>query len=176
MNFVETPNDPIVGSERFNALVPDANAGVWLYSDKYFVGGSLNQILSSSVSFRQDLATQAKLKWHYFITGGYRFDLSRKMIFYPSILLKALHPAPLGIDVNARFIYDENFWASVSYRHKNALAFVVGYVYDETFEFGYSYDMMLNRISKFNYGSHEIIVGVRWANITKSLHCPKQFW
>lgn len=176
LKFVETAADPLVTSDRFRALVPDANAGVWLYSDKYFLGGSLNQILSSQVNFREDIAVQAQLKWHYFVTAGYRFDVSRNVIFYPSVLVKALHPAPLGIDVNARLIYDEKFWGSISYRHRNALALVLGYVYDDTFEFGYSYDIMLNRLGKYNLGSHEIILGVRWANVAKSLRCPAQFW
>ena len=176
LKFVETPIDPLIASDRFAALVPDANAGLWWYSDQFFLGGSLNQILRSKIDFNDDLQEQAQLKWHYFVTGGYRFDLSRKVIFYPSVLLKALHPAPLAVDVNARFIYDEKLWGSLSYRHRNAVALVIGYVYEDFLEIGYSYDVMLNRLAVHTKGSHEIIVGVRWANVAKSMNCPAQFW
>src|SRR5215217_4267378 len=82
------PNDPAFSSNSdVYKIIPDLNAGIWLYSADYFVGIAAQQILSQNLSFN-DNASGFKLNPHLFSTAGYRFTLSDDVNAIPSIMVK----------------------------------------------------------------------------------------
>jgi len=56
-------------------------------------------------------------------------------------------------------------WGAVSYRYHEAIGILLGYSFDETLFFGYSYDIGISAIRKYNTGSHEIMIGYRFNDI-----------
>ena len=175
LRFVQSPTDPLF-EDGFNAVMtPDLNLGLFLYSEHFFAGISGNQLLQSRLSI-DGFTNDAQLRGHYFATAGVRFDINKKLYFFPSVLLKVITPAPLSVDVNLRFLYDEVFWVGLSYRHKDAIALVTQYTVNNTFEIGYSYDATLTRLRQFSGGTHEIILGWRWVAPRFKSNCPVQYW
>ncbi|MEO1653706.1 MAG: type IX secretion system membrane protein PorP/SprF, partial [Bacteroidota bacterium] len=128
--------DPGLEDGVFNSLVPDLGIGAMVYSDKYYIGFSLSQVLQSELSFSDvNSGPQNKLFIHYYLSGGYRFDISDRVHFIPSALIKFLQASPASVDFNARFAFDlggkkgntNHIWVGASYRYDDAFAGLVGF-------------------------------------------------
>ena len=150
----------IIGDEalqggREKTLAPDAAFGVYYYTDKYYAGFSVPQLF------------QNKLQRHYFLTGGYQYEINEDFDVEPSFLIKAVVRVPVQFDVNAKLVYQEKYWSGLSYRHKESIVFMLGMVAKNKYIFGYSYDITLTQIRKFSSGSHEIYLAIKFPAFRK---------
>ncbi len=70
---------------------------------------------------------RGKLTPHGFITAGYRLWLSNDFSVLPSLMLKIVDPAPLGINVNAKLLYRDRLWVGANYRWTTGLPGCLGF-------------------------------------------------
>ncbi len=169
------PNDASISSFNARAMA-DINSGLWVYSDKFYVGASLIQVMPQKLySENTNAVVKGKLAHHYMIMGGYRIPVGYDFTFIPSVCVKAVAPAPMSVDMNAKLRYKDIFWGGVSYRHKDAVALMAGVIVNNTFDLSYSYDFTTSHLSKFGGGSHEVIVGYR-LRTRQQIICPSSFW
>lgn len=171
------PSSPL--NSGASSMVPDGSVGSWLYSNKFFFGVSVNQIFQSKLDIeRADdrFGTEDnKLHNHYFITGGYNFSIANNVDFMPSMMIKAVNPAPVSADINAKFIYKQMFWVGASYRTQDAMVGMMGLVFKNKYELGYSYDYPLSDINNYSSGSHEVVLGYR-LGAAGEIRSPSDFW
>ena len=106
-----------------------------------------------------------KLKSHFYLTGGYTYEINRDYKIEPSILIKGTAPKNFQFDLTSRVIYQDMVWGGLSYRMKDAVSLLLGYIYDDKFYFGYSYDMGITGLRRYNSGSHELMIGYRFNDI-----------
>lgn len=139
-------------------FLADLNTGVYLYSQYLFVGYSTSQVLQQKFNFGD--VTNAKLKTHHYIIGGYRIDINEDWSLTPNTLVKFMTPSPVAVDLNLKCDYLDKFFFGTSYRHKDAVVAMAGLFYNG-FKLGYSYDYTLSTLRKHNSGGHEIIVGYK---------------
>lgn len=178
IEFVQTLNDQNVGGSVVSKITPDVNIGVWLYSDRLFAGISGRQLLNTDVSLKPEVNTNGgqKLLQHYFTTIGYMLDINPDWHFIPSVMAQITNSSPTQIDLNGTFWYQKQFALGFSYRHLDAVYLILDYVYNDSLEVGYAYDLNISDLRSFNSGSHEIIVGYRWGNLSNKINCPGNFW
>jgi type IX secretion system PorP/SprF family membrane protein len=159
-----------------NSSLADLNAGFWIYSDKMYFGGSMAQIFPQKMfNASTNAVADGKLAQHYFFTAGYRIPLGYDFTLVPSFVVKAVYPAPVTFDINAKVRYQDLVWAGISYRRTDAVAFMVGVIIKETFDIAYSYDYTTNPLRQYSSGSHEIIIGYR-LRTKGQLVCPSNYW
>lgn len=136
----------------------DAGAGLFLYHNKFFVGYSLDNLFNRDLGFGE--ASEAKFAGHHYLTGGYRFDLSEKVGFTPSTLLRMTSGAPLSIDLSGRVDINNKFWGAISVRPEDAVIFMAGFSIAKNLNIGYSYDATTSDINTRGNGSHEFILNI----------------
>lgn len=174
------PIDPSVyTSGELGKTKMDMNAGLWLYSDKYFVGLAANQLIPHKIDFSDETVTtltRGKLVPHFFATAGYRILLNEDINVIPSIMLKKVSPVPLQIDLNGKFQFRDLFWLGGSYRSKYGFAAMAGMNVLNRFTVSYSYDYSTTAINTVSSGTHEILVGFVLGNNYSSDTCPKNVW
>lgn len=146
-------------ASRTSTTFLDLNLGLWLYSDDLFFGYSSNQLLQNKVYFG-DTPTDARLRMHHYVTGGYRIHATEDFTITPSVMLKYMNPAPMSFDVTVKATYQSKFWAGVSYRHTDAIVAMLGAKLNNMFKLGYSYDVTTSNLNNYSSGSHEIVLGV----------------
>ncbi|MCU0428706.1 MAG: type IX secretion system membrane protein PorP/SprF [Cytophagaceae bacterium] len=169
------PDDPSITGFRGSNLA-DINIGSWLYSDKFYAGISMNQVFNPTLAAPNSEATsKGKMAHHYYLTGGYRIPFSYDWNFVPSILIKAVSPAPLSFDLNSKFRYKDLAWFGASYRNRDALAIMAGIVISNLIDISYSYDFTTSNIRQYSQGSHEVVLGWRLRSKQQVL-CPSHFW
>jgi type IX secretion system PorP/SprF family membrane protein len=178
--FVQNPDDPSVPSAgKTNRVMPDGSLGLWLHSDRVFFGLSVNQIFGNRVQFTNNTNSDGKQVYHYFLTGGYKIKLNQSLDLIPSTMIKYVQSAPVQVDINARLKYKNTIWMGASYRSQDALALLIGFNYNNKFDFGYSYDITTSRLRVSSWGSHEIILGINFASFSakrKRVLCPMDYW
>lgn len=162
--------DPIMSPNYQSALAPDLGAGTYLYSDKLTLSLGFPQIYSANIKFFNYQASKnSVLAHHFYGLAGYKLKLSDDLSITPMVLVKYVQPAPLELDGGLKFSYQDKFWIGLNYRgyaasgfKSDAATFLVGYMFREWMMFGYSYDYTLSALKKYNTGTHEVMLGLRF--------------
>ena len=163
-------------NENINDAFPNFGAGVYYYTDKFYLGFSVPNILKSTHLDKDNINTKAAEEVHYFLTSGYVFDLSSTLKFKPSVMLKGVTGAPLSIDVNANFLLYDRFELGASYRVDDAVSALFNFGVTPDFRIGYAYDYTISDYSNsVTGGSHEIILLYDIDFSKKNLKSPRFF-
>ncbi len=172
----QDPNDPLF-EDNINETYPNFGAGVFYYTNKFYVGFSVPNILKST-HFKKSggIITEASEEMHYFLTSGYVFNLSNTLKFKPSIMLKGVTGAPVSMDVNANFLLYDRLEVGASYRISDSLSALINFAVTPDFRIGYAYDYTISEFSNFNPGgSHELILLYDIDFSKKNLKSPRFF-
>ncbi len=148
-----------------SAYLPDATVGFYLYAKNYYAGFSTSQLLNNKIRFYGEKNGLNRLKSHFYLTGGYKYEINNDFTVEPSAIIKVTAPKTFQFDITGRVIYQEMFWGGLSFRMNDAVSVLLGYNYDNRFIFGYAYDMGVNGLKNFNSGSHELMIGYRFNDI-----------
>lgn len=166
--LVRDQDDPVTLSRPNNKLQPDANFGIYYYTKAFYVGVSSKQLFESQygkVDFENGLTTYATLARHFYGIAGMAIPLGDKFVFRPGMMFKYTENAPLNMDLNVSFLFNNTFWLGASYRTnrnaittKNAIVLMIELNLIENWRLGYSYDSYLNEMKTQSQGSHEIML------------------
>lgn len=138
----------------------DLNFAGWLYRDEFFLGYSSYQLLKNEVAFG-NVSTNANLEAYHNFIAGYNIKLNRNMRLIPSALVKHTTLSPTAFDINLKFDYQDRIWFGTSYRYRDAISLMTGFVINDLIKFGYSFDITTSELSNYSSGSHELILGVK---------------
>ncbi|MCB9042514.1 MAG: type IX secretion system membrane protein PorP/SprF [Chitinophagales bacterium] len=155
--------DPAVASNTDAKTTIDFNFGTYFYSANYWLGLSINNLAGRSISLSDEAENNEgtiELARHLFISGGYQFDIAEDFALEPSVLFKSA--AESQFDINLRGIYQEQYWAGLSVRPKDAIAILVGVALNNGFNAAYSYDITTSGLNAVSNGSHEICIGYKF--------------
>ena len=114
----DEPDDAAIQGETVKKIVPEGAFGVYYYGEKYYAGFSVPQLIQMKVDVGGS-PTLNRMVRHYFLTGGYKFDINDDFAVEPSFLLKAVVAAPLQVDINSKVIYKDLVWLGFSYRTRS---------------------------------------------------------
>jgi type IX secretion system PorP/SprF family membrane protein len=95
---------------------------------------------------------------HYFLTGGYVFDLSENTKFKPSAMLKSALDVTPSLDVSANFLFFEKFEIGGTYRLEDSFGAMVNYAITPNLRVGYAYDHVVSDLNVTTPSSHEIML------------------
>lgn len=154
--------DDFINGYYQSVLVPDFAFGVHLYHPKYFISASAPQILQNRIDFFDHVVEEGRLEDHYYLAGGYKFRVSENVEIEPSAVGKYVYPVNPQAEISVRMIYKEDFWFGGSFRTEDAIAGIIGINFQENLMFGYSYDYTISNLSKYNTGTHEIMLGIKF--------------
>jgi len=158
-------SDPAILYLVSTSYMPDAGLGLYLYDDNFYVGLSVAQLLNNNIKIFDNKDGLNRLKTHINLIGAYRYWLSDDWLIEPSLMVKGTAPKEISFDITARVEWQKKLWGGVSYRYSDAIAIMLGYSFDETLFFGYSYDLGISDLRNYNSGSHEIMIGYRFNDI-----------
>lgn len=151
--------DPDPLNEPIHQTAPNFGAGVYYYTNKFYIGLSAPNFLETRhLEDDGGVVSTASEKMHYFLTGGYVFELSDNLKLKPSTMLKATSGAPVSIDLSANLLVNEMFEVGLSYRIDDSVSGMVGFQVTPDFRIGYAFDYTTSDYEEFNSGSHEIIL------------------
>lgn len=168
------PNDPNMQQDISNEFTPNVGAGVYFHNQKSYLGLSVPNFLSTH-RFSNHLTQTMQTKMHFYLIGGYVFEINPNLKFKPAFLLKATEGAPLQADVSANFLISEKLTLGAAYRWDAAWSALAGFQLTNSLMIGYAYDGDTSKLGKYNSGSHEIFIRFDLINRYKRVTSPRFF-
>src|SRR5690606_27807365 len=165
--------DPIF-RENINSIRPMLGVGAFFYSTKWYMGASTRMVLNSEIYNDNDRIVTDR-KTHYYLIGGYVFDLSESLKFKPAFMTKHVGGSPITFDISSNFLINEKLSLGASYRYDDAISALAGFHISKSFFIGYAYDYSLTALENYNDGSHEIILKYNVFDINKRALSPRFF-
>lgn len=152
----QSPLDPFSSGNPNNTFL-NIGSGVFYYTDKYYVAFSVPNMLKSKYldfSGRQ-YGTEVI---HYFLTGGYVFDLNPNLKFKPSAMIKSSVNAPTSLDVSANFMFYDKLELGATYRREDSFGGMVNFAVTPGLRIGYAYDHVISDLKTVTPASHEVML------------------
>lgn len=142
--------------DQLNRWTPNFGLGFYLSSQNWYIGGSAPKLINNDNNeFSEYLALE---QVHYYLTGGYVFDLTDNVKLRPTTILKATKGAPLSVDFTAAAIFNEKFYLGATYRLDDAVGGFLDVELFDGFRAGYAYEYPISDIRPYTSGSHEVLL------------------
>jgi type IX secretion system PorP/SprF family membrane protein len=169
------PNNPIDPSlTNYNKFNPQLGAGLYLHSEKTYLGVSVPNFLQTNRYNDNDVAIYSPKMTYYFI-AGHVFDLSPSVQCKPALLTKLVNGAPLQVDLSGNFLIMDKFTLGVAYRWDAAVSGLAGFQVSESLFIGYGYDYETTQLQKYNSGSHEVFLRYELFSNYNTIVSPRFF-
>jgi len=174
----DSENDIFFDNTANRGYFLDGNFGVY-YSDKNFYAGFSAQNLFESFFFfnKSDSGSQIRLERQYIVMSGYRYDVIDFVYLEPSFNLKFSENVVSQVDINLSAYFHENYWGGIGYRSgstsrvstetlggKGSSLILYGGARIDKFFVGYSFDYTFSSLQRNTFGSHEIMMAVRFGD------------
>ena len=150
------PNDGAFQEDTNNTKL-NIGTGLFYYTNKYYVALSIPNMLNSAHLDYNGVKYGTEIQ-HYFLTGGYVFDINENLKFKPFAMIKSAFNAPTSFDISTNFLYLEKFEMGATYRLQDSFGAMVNYAVSPTLRIGYAYDHIVSDLKVTTPSSHEIIL------------------
>ena len=144
-------------SENISNSYFNIGSGLFYYTNKYYLALSVPNLMKSKhLDFNgREFGSEVS---HYFLTGGYVFDINQNLKFKPFFMMKSAFNAPTSLDVSTNFLFNEKFEAGLTYRLDDSYGAMVNYAITPSLRIGYAYDHIVSDLNVTTPSSHEIIL------------------
>lgn len=146
-------------SENVNSIFPNIGVGAYYFTDRYYVGFSAPNLLSSKhIEERSGINAFGSEKIHMFLTGGYVFDLSDTFKLKPAFMTRIVPGSAASMDVSVNVLFNEKFELGASYRIDDSVSGLMSIKVSPSIRVGYAYDHTTSNLGQFNSGTHEFFM------------------
>lgn len=158
--FIYSDPDPDPAFDgNLSRTFPNIGMGVFFFGDNFYAGLSAPNLLKSKhLEKDSGIVALGKEEIHFFLTGGYVFELDEKWKLKPNFMTKAVGGAPLSMDLNANVLFNDRFELGIGYRFGDAMNAMFNMKVNKSLRIGYAYDHTVSNLGRFNNGTHEIML------------------
>ena len=144
-------------SEDTSNIFFNIGTGIFYYTNKYYVALSVPNMMKANYLDFNGVKYGTETQ-HYFLTGGYVFDLTPNLKFKPFAMLKSAFNSPSSLDLSANFLFNERFEIGGTYRVDDSVGGMVNFAITPSLRIGYAYDHIMSELKTSAPASHEIIL------------------
>jgi len=140
---------------NFSEFNPNVGVGAFLKRENYFISLSVPRLLKNE-RFDNGNQSLADDRAHYFLGGGYIFNLSPSWDLKPQTMINAVTGAPLSVDLTLLARYSDKFEFGTNYRYDESVTGIATFVFSDFGKIGFSYEYTTSDIQDVNNGTIEI--------------------
>jgi len=156
------PGDPVF-QEDVRGILPTAGFGLLYSAEKWYVGLSAPALLKTKIISSYNVIT-SEASNHYFLTGGYIFNVSSVFKLKPSVMVKAVSGAPIEYDFNMNAWLNDVVGLGVSYRTNDSFVGMFELQMSPEIRIGYAYDYTISNLKTYSKGTHELLLRYEFGN------------
>jgi type IX secretion system PorP/SprF family membrane protein len=161
-------------SDVSNQFTPNVGAGLYLHSDKLYLGVSSPNFLQEK-KYNDNSYAVFQERMTVYTIGGYVFDLSPTVKFKPAFLTKMVTGSPLQVDTSANFLFFDKLMLGAAYRWDAAASALAGFQVTDGLFVGYSYDSDTTNLKHYSFGSHEVFLRFELFSKVSKMVSPRFF-
>jgi len=167
------PADEAFGQNP-NATFFNLGSGVFYYTNKYYLSFSMpNMLKATYLDFSGKKYGTENL--HYFLTGGYVFDLNPNLKFKPFAMVKSSINAPTSVDLSTNFLFNEKIELGATYRLQDSFGAMVNFAITPSLRISYAYDHVVSDLDIATPSSHEFMLLFDISSSKKVSQSPRYF-
>jgi len=148
-------DDPFFIGVIESATKVNFGAGASYMSDHYYIGFSVPRLINSKFDSNN---VHVAYQRHFYITGGYIFQVSPTIKLKPMMLLRGVKGAPLSTDINVSALLRNQLWVGAFTRNFNTFGGMLQFELMDAYKIGYSYELMGKALIGNRLPTHEIIL------------------
>ena len=153
---VPDANDPAFAQNSNNTFF-NVGSGLFYYTDKYYLAASIPNLLKAKhLDFNGKRFGSEEN--HFFITGGYVFDINPNFKLKPFAMAKSSFHAPVSMDASLNALFFDKLEVGATYRLEDAMGAMINFAITPNLRVGYAYDHLLSDLKVTTTSSHEFIL------------------
>jgi len=175
--------DSAIEQQRFVKNLFNIGAGIYAQGDKYHIGFSVPRIVRGDLDFESDgqLSRESRVLYGMF---GLNFDLGPVWSFRQNNLLKLNENAPIDLDVQAQFIYENQAHLGLNFRSGGSqksmlesVSVLLGFRFTPSLMAMMSYDFGTTELRDYENGSFEILLryDLKSTKLPKNIQNPRYY-
>jgi type IX secretion system PorP/SprF family membrane protein len=158
--------DPVLPTTLQSRLVPNFGAGLYYYTDNFYMGVSVPRLIQNNIDLNDDGGIISREVRHTYLMTGFIVTLSDVIKLQPQALFKYVQGTPFDADINASLIFMDKFITGISYRTGGSKEKGLGESVSLMFSAqvagrmlaGFSYDASLSELRRYSNGSLEVVL------------------
>lgn len=158
---------------NYYKVTPNIGLGLYYHNDNGYVGISTPKIIETKITKNNTDAT--KLNRHYYIIGGYVFELNNRWKLKPAFLTKLTQNSPVSVDLSLEAYYANRLSFGIMNRVKDSYGVLVGYRISDQLKVGMSFDQTISRLQNFNKGTYELFLSYDFLFKNDKIITPRYF-
>jgi type IX secretion system PorP/SprF family membrane protein len=148
--------DPALPQGVASGVLVDLGVGFFYQCRNWELALSARHLNQPVLSF--DESGKYSFRRHYYMSGTYTFQMANERFeVLPSFFFKT-DATTWQADINMTVQYDKRLWGGMGYRIGDAIIITAGTELWNGIKFGYSYDVSISSLSRYNAGSHELFL------------------
>jgi type IX secretion system PorP/SprF family membrane protein len=175
--YVPQPGDIAFQQNSSNTYF-NIGTGLFYYTQKYYLAASIPNMLEATYLDVQEDGQAYQFgteKQHFFVTGGYVFNLSAATKLKPSFMVKSAFGAPVSLDLSANALFFDKFEIGATYRIDDSFGAMVNYAISPSVRIGYAYDHIISDLNVTTPASHEFML-LFDLNLSKKVSISPRFF
>jgi type IX secretion system PorP/SprF family membrane protein len=160
---------------RQSKLTPNFGTGIYYKNEQFYAGFSVPRILENNIDLSEDEVFVSEAVRHFYLMGGYVFQLNDKLQLQPQLLFKYAQNAPLDMDANVSVIFMDKYSFGASYRlggssrglPAESIDLLFNIQINKNLLFGIAYDVTVSEIRDYSSGSIEAMIRYCFKKKTK---------
>jgi type IX secretion system PorP/SprF family membrane protein len=149
--------------------------GAFAYAKNWYAGISIPHFRKNVLSVNTtELNLTAFEAPHFYLQGGYIYELNPMITLKPNTLVKYVKGAPMNADFNLNVYYKKTYGVGLGYRTDNSMIAMLEIQANPNWKFGYAFDYTLSDLATYANNSHELFV--RFAIAPKGTHLSPRLY
>ena len=160
--YVPDPGDPAF-QQNINNTYFNIGTGIFYYTNNYYLAFSVPNMLKSKHLDYTPPSGGANAKFgsevsHYFLTGGYVFQITDNFKLKPSFMVKSSFDVSPSVDGSLNALFFDKFEIGATYRLDDSFGGMVNYAITPNLRIGYAYDHITSDLKVTTPASHEVML------------------
>jgi len=156
-----------------NQMMFQMDFGTVLYSDKFNIGISTNNLVQSKAGGEQ-LVQQTGARYYMLQASAMSMAMGKDVEFTPGIRAIYADGFDVVFQANGRFRYKKLVYAGAGFSNQSSrLSLLAGLNLQGGFSINYAYDRYLSELNNFNVSVHEVAIGLALFN---KFGANNRFW
>jgi type IX secretion system PorP/SprF family membrane protein len=158
--YVPDAGDPAF-QQNINNTYANIGTGIFYYTNNYYLAFSVpNMLKSKHLDLRennQEYKFGSEVS-HYFLTGGYVFQVTDSFKLKPSFMVKSAFNVSPSVDGSLNALFFDKFEIGATYRIDDSFGGMVNYAITPNLRIGYAYDHITSDLKVTTPASHEVMI------------------
>ena len=155
------PNDPRIQGVKHSKIIYNPGLGVLYYNSTFEIGLAINNIFKEGITLKHDFLEYPDNQTTFSFQTNYIFYPKMDFSFESGLCLSTHEFSDILYDLSGGIIYMDDYKFRVTYRSLGYIVVHAGMSIGR-YNFVYGFSSPTSSLGKYIYGSHEILLGIRF--------------